>query len=77
MAFYRLSKLEARYNRDLTPYEIDKCKKDTLVFDGDTCVKNALDFCQNSKERNVKLIKKLLNKIYNSALIMDQDLIGG
>ena len=27
MTFYRLSKLAGRYNRDLTPYEIEKCKK--------------------------------------------------
>ena len=30
--FYRLSKLAVRYNRDLTPYEIDKCKKILLCL---------------------------------------------
>ena len=45
--FYRLNKLAGRYNRDLTPYEVEKSKKDTLVFDGDNCVSNALDFFQN------------------------------
>ena len=40
-----MSKLTGRYNRDLTPHEIDKCKKDTIVFDGDKCVNNALNFC--------------------------------
>ena len=44
MTFYRISKLAGRQNRDLTPYEIEKGKKDTLVFDGDNCVGNALDF---------------------------------
>ena len=44
MTFYRLSKLAGRYKRDLTPYEKDKSKKDILVFDGDNCVSNALDF---------------------------------
>ena len=42
--FFRLSKLAAKYYRALTPYEIEKCKKDTIVFDGDNCVSNALDF---------------------------------
>ena len=31
---YRISKLAGRYKQDLTPYEIDKCKQDTIVFDG-------------------------------------------
>ena len=44
LSFYRLSKLAGRYNRDLTAYEIEKSKKDTLVFDGDNCVGNVLDF---------------------------------
>ena len=44
MTFYRLSKLAGRYNHDLTPSEIEKCKKDTLVFDGDNCDNNALHF---------------------------------
>ena len=43
--FYRLSKLAGKYNRDLTPYEINKCKKNTIAFDGDNCVSSALDFC--------------------------------
>ena len=44
ISIYRLSKLSGRYNRDLTSYEIGKCKIDTIVFDGDNCVSNALDF---------------------------------
>ena len=43
--FYRLSKLAGRYNRDLTKNEKEKCKKDTIAFDGDNCVEKALDFC--------------------------------
>ena len=43
--FYRLNKLSGRYNRDLTRAEIDKCKKDTIAFDGDNCVEKALEFC--------------------------------
>ena len=43
--FYRLSKLAGRYKRDLTKDEMEKCKKDTIAFDGDNCVEKALDFC--------------------------------
>ena len=28
----------------MTPYELEKCNKDTIVFDGDDCVEKALDF---------------------------------
>ena len=59
--FYRIGKLPARYNRVLTPYGIGKCKKDTIVFDGDNCVSNALNFCLKlkGKERRDKKIKCL------------------
>ena len=58
--FYRLSKLAGRYNRDLTPDDLEKCRKDTIAFDGDNCVEKALDFCLKLKgeERKVK------NKIF-------------
>ena len=46
--FYRLSKLAGRYNRNLSPYEVDKCK-DTFTFDVDNCVTKALDFCLKLK----------------------------
>ena len=45
ISFYRLSKLAGRYNRDLTPNELEKCRKDTIVFDGDDCIEKALNFC--------------------------------
>ena len=56
ISFYRLSKLAGRYNRDLTPDEIEKCRKDTIAFDGDDCVSKVLDFCLKLKgeERKVK-----------------------
>ena len=60
MTFYRLSKLAGRYSRDSTPYEIDKCKKDTLVFDGEYCINNALDFILEFKGEPRKSI---INKI--------------
>ena len=42
--FYRLSKLSSRYDRNLTPDEILKCRNDTIAFCGDNCVSKALDF---------------------------------
>ena len=48
-SFYRLSKLAGRYNRDLTPNELEKCRKDTIIFDGGDCVEKALDFCLKLK----------------------------
>ena len=47
--FYRLIKLAGRYNRDLTSYEIDKCKKDTFAFDRDNCVEKAIHYCLKLK----------------------------
>ena len=60
ISFYRLCKLAGRYNRDLTPYEIDKCKKGTFVFDGDNCISNALDFCLKLKREERKLEKRIV-----------------
>ena len=60
ISFYRSSKLAGRYNRDLTPYEIDKCKKETLTFDGSKFVSRALDFCLKLKreEKRTSLNKE-------------------
>ena len=57
-SFYRLSKLAGKYERDLTPYELEKCKKDTIVFDGDDCVEKALDFCLKLKGEERKTVNK-------------------
>ena len=40
-SFYRLSKLAGRYNRDLTPSELEKCREDTIAFEGNDCVEKA------------------------------------
>ena len=53
-SFYRLSKLAGRYNRDLNPNELEKCRKDTIAFDGDDCVEKALDFCLQLKGEEYK-----------------------
>ena len=63
--FYRLSKLAVRYNRDLRPDEIQKCKKDTFAIDGDNNVEKALDFCLKIKGEERKGKK---NKIFNCIL---------
>ena len=67
ISFYRLSKLAGRYNRDLNPSELDKCRKDTIVFDGDNCINNALDYLLKLKGEERKTIN---NKIveYNLQL---------
>ena len=44
-SFYRIIKLSGRCGRDHTREELDNCKNDTIVFDGDNCISNALDFC--------------------------------
>ena len=76
--FYRLSRIAGRYNRDLTPYEIEKCKKGSIAFDGDSCVSNALDFCLKLKgEETADKNIKFSNIIYNYMLIKDLVLILG
>ena len=68
ISFYRLSKLAGRYNRDQTSDELDKCRKDTIVFDGDNCINNALDFCLKLKgeERRTSFNNKIVE--YNLQL---------
>ena len=56
-SFYRLSKLSGRYNRDLTPSELEKCRKDTIAFDGDDCVEKVLDFCLKLKDKKGKILE--------------------
>ena len=64
--FYRLSKLAGRYNRDLTPSEIDKCRNDTIAFYGDDCVEKALDYCLKLKREELKIKNKIVE--YNLQL---------
>ena len=40
--FYRISKLSSRYDRNLTPDEIQNCRNDTVAFCDDNCVTKAL-----------------------------------
>ena len=71
ISFYRLSKLAGRYNRDMSPSELDKCRKDTIVFNGDDCIEKALDFCLKLKgeERRTSLNNKIVE--YNLQLHAD------
>ena len=64
--FYRLSKLAGRYNRDLTPYEIKKCKNDIFVFDGDDCFTKAFEFLLKFKGEERKVKNKIVE--YNLQL---------
>ena len=63
--FYRLSKLAGRYDRDSTPNELEKGRKDTIAFDGDNCVSKGLDFCLKLKGEDRK-VKKIVE--YNFQL---------
>ena len=57
MIFYRISKLAGKYDRkNLTPYEIEKCKKDTLVFRDDDCITKTFDFSIKLKGQPRKTI---------------------
>ena len=69
--FYRLSKLAGRYNRDLTHDERQKCKKNTIAFDGDNCLENASEFCLKLKGEERKDKKKFSDIIFNYMLPMD------
>ena len=60
MTFYRLSKLVGGFNLDITAFEIEKCNKNTLVFDGGNCVSNALDFFLKFKGEERKVINKIV-----------------
>ena len=60
--FYRIGKLAGRYNGDLTNDVKQKCKKDTIAFDGDNCVEKALDFClklrrEERKDNKIKFLE--------------------
>ena len=67
MTFYRLSKIAGRYERDPTPEELEKSKKDTIAFMGDDCINNALDYCLKLKREERKTIN---NKIVEYNLQM-------
>ena len=56
MTFYRISKIAGRYERDPTREKLRRSIEDTIVFAGDNCFGNALDFCLKFKgeERKVK-----------------------
>ena len=55
ISFSRLNKLSGK-KCDLTPYEIEKCREDTIVFDEVNCINKTLDYLLKIKgvERNFK-----------------------
>ena len=67
ISFYRLSKIAGRCERDQTREEIEKYRKDTIVFDGDNCVEKALDFCLKIKGEERRTVN---NKIVEYNLQM-------
>ena len=57
MIFFRLSKSAGEYKRELTPYEYENCKNDTIILIGDDCVTKALDFFIKIQKRSIKSLK--------------------
>ena len=66
ISFYRSSKNFGRYERDQFDEELDKCRTDAVVLDGDKCVETALDFCLKLKGDEQKVKNKMVE--YNLQL---------
>ena len=61
MTFYRLSKVAVKNDcENLTPYEYEKCKKDTLVLEDDDCITKSSDFCLKFKGEKRKIKNKIV-----------------
>ena len=58
ISFYRLSKIAAKYNRVLIQDDFDRVRRDTLVFDGESCISNVLDYMLELRDE-----RKVANKI--------------
>ena len=50
----------------MNPSELDKCRKDTIVFDGDDCIEKALDYLLKLKGEERKVNNKIVE--YNLQL---------
>ena len=66
ISFYRLSKIAGSYDRDPTQDELEKPIKDTMAFEGDKCISNALDFLLKVKGEERKVKNKIVE--YNLQL---------
>ena len=53
-SFYQFRKLLGKYNRDLPPYGLGKCRKDTFVFDEENFITKALDYLSKFKGEEQK-----------------------
>ena len=60
MTFYRLGKIAGRYERDHTQEELEKSIIDTLSFESDNCVGNALNFLLKFKAEERKVKNKIV-----------------
>ena len=58
--------MAGRYNRDSTPDEVEKCRENTIAFNGDNCVEKTLDFCLKLKGEERKVNNKIVE--YNLQL---------
>ena len=57
---YRLGTIAAKYDRDLTLEEHEKCKKDTIAFYGTDCISKNLDWVDSLKGEPRKVKNKIV-----------------
>ena len=60
VSLYRVSKISRRYNRDLTKEEYEKCKNDTVVYKGTSCINQMLDNIITMKGEPKKVNDKIV-----------------
>ena len=61
MTFYRLSKITGKYERDPTQEELQKSIRDTISFEADNCIGNALAFLLKFKGEEQKVKNKIVD----------------
>ena len=64
VSLFRLSRVTHLYNRDLANKEHEKCKKDTIVFEGECCFEKLMVWLSGLKGEPRKVGKKMLSIIY-------------
>ena len=58
---YRLNKLSAKRNRDITQGEYEKCRKDCILFKGTDSIFEKLDYVLQIKGESKGINNKIVN----------------
>ena len=58
---YRLGKIANKYNRELTNGDYQKCKKDTIVFEGTECISKMSEWLVTPKGEPKKVEIKIVD----------------